>query len=142
MCRPCTRRDVVPSAAEGKSVSEIARDPRVLHDPRTVAKVLGGRTSRNTHGGRRRDVLGPEGRAWLAKLCKLFPQTTDSWRARAMSKVIGKRVRVGVVRTAYRHLGLTSLAPTILYWSMQCIVESPPPERPARCRRYHSVGAS
>ena len=90
------------------------------HDPRTVAKVLGrglhkNGVNKNTHGGTRRDILGDDGRLLLFKLVKLFPQTSDKWRAYAMSRVLRKEVRIGVVRSACKRLDLTSHKATVLY---------------------------
>lgn len=102
-------------AKAGHLVSEIARDPLVNHDPRTVARVLGRGPTKGAHGGKRRDVLGNDGRVLLFKLVKAFPQTSDGWRAKFMSKLLEKEVKVGVVRTAYEHLRLSAHTPTVLY---------------------------
>jgi hypothetical protein len=136
--------------AVGLGVAEIARHPSVRHDPRTVAKVLGrGVLKTSAHGGTRRDILGDDGRVLLSKLVRLFPQTSDKWRASAMSKVLQKDVRVGVVRSACQRLGFTSHRATVLY--TECAADcasltvmavlglaAPPPPagRPAPC---HSV---
>jgi len=83
-------------------------------DWRTVRNVLFG-SGAAAHGGARRDHLGDEGRELYERLVAVNPRATDQWCARVLTKCLGKRISVSVVRTAMKRLGYGRKGITYLY---------------------------
>jgi len=99
--------------AAGESFAAIGRATH--HDYRTVQNALLGTQRHHPHGGRRRDELGDRGRELLNKLIRLAPKGHTNWYAAAMSKMLGKPVKPGVIRDAWLNFQFSRHEMTVLY---------------------------
>ena len=115
--------------AGGQSLAQVARDTH--HDWRTVKRVVARPTGRK-HGGARRDILGDDGRALLERLVALCPKAKDEWYAKCMTKMLDREVKVGVVRTAFRHLRIRTKEETTLYSECDARPRRPTPSSAPR----------